>query len=83
MQAPARVCPFFSTVTHPNLSGRRVLWRGLDLFPVVIKREFGSGALERLDRSELSIERLFFLPISCLDFGSTKLDRLFGVLDIV
>jgi len=83
MQAPTRVGLFFRTVTHPNLGRRRVLWRSLDLFPVVTEREFGSGSLKRLDRGELGVEHLLFLGIPCLDFGSTNLDRLFCVLDIV
>src|ERR1700730_1640349 len=70
MQAPARGGLFFCAVTHPHVDWRSVLRRRLDLFPAVIEREFGSGALERLDDGELGVERLPFLGISSLGFRS-------------
>jgi hypothetical protein len=83
MQAPPRVGPFFAIATHPNLRRSCGLRRSLDWFPVSLERKCGSGALKRLDYGELGVERLLLLGVSCIDFGSTKLDRRFRLLDIV
>ena len=83
MQAPARVGPFFAIATHPDLGRCCGLRHSLDRFPVSLECKCGRGAFKRLDYGELGVERLLLLGISCLDFGSTNLDRLFRVLDIV